>query len=107
MRNGGGEIPRQFFHPTDAYEIRNENAAFNFKNILSENSTLNEMTLTNNTGGSQFLPINNNSDLVKGLETGILSLHCHLKSLEGKYIDLANYYKQELVATNQQESLHS
>jgi len=32
-------------------------------------------------------------EVVKGLETGILSLHNHLKSLEGKYIDLANYYK--------------
>ena len=38
-----------------------------------------------------------NSEAVKGLEIGILSLHSHLKTLEGKYIDLANYYKQELL----------
>lgn len=32
------------------------------------------------------------------LESGILNLHNHLKSLEGKYIDLANFYKQELLS---------
>lgn len=37
------------------------------------------------------------SDIVRNLEAGILSLHGHLKTLEGKYIDLANYYKQELI----------
>ena len=33
---------------------------------------------------------------------GILSLHGHLKTLEGKYIDLANYYKQELIQSTAQ-----
>ena len=43
-------------------------------------------------------------EIVRGLENGILSLHNHLKTLEGKYIDLANYYKQELITkTNQGE----
>lgn len=42
-----------------------------------------------------------NTDIVRGLENGILSLHNHLKTLEGKYIDLANYYKQELIQANQ------
>ena len=41
-----------------------------------------------------------NTDIVRGLENGILSLHNHLKTLEGKYIDLANYYKQELIQAN-------
>ena len=44
-----------------------------------------------------------NSDIVRNLELGILSLHSHLKTLEGKYIDLANYYKQELIQANQSD----
>jgi hypothetical protein len=32
-------------------------------------------------------------DLARGLEVGIVNLHSHLKDLEGKYIDLANFYK--------------
>lgn len=32
------------------------------------------------------------------LEVGIMNLHNNLKNLEGKYIDLANFYKQELLA---------
>ena len=35
----------------------------------------------------------NGRDLAKGLESGILNFHAHLKNLEGKYIDLANFYK--------------
>ena len=52
---------------------------------------------------SQSNNVNNNapsSDIVRNLETGILSLHGHLKTLEGKYIDLANYYKQELIQSS-------
>lgn len=37
---------------------------------------------------------------MRNLEVGILSLHGHLKTLEGKYIDLANYYKQELIQSS-------
>ena len=38
------------------------------------------------------------------MESGILNLHAHLKNLEGKYIDLANFYKQELItAKNDRE----
>lgn len=37
-------------------------------------------------------------EVIKGLESGILNLHSHLKNLEGKYIDLANFYKQELLS---------
>lgn len=40
---------------------------------------------------------------MKGLELGILSLHSNLKTLEGKYIDLANYYKQELIQSSQDD----
>jgi hypothetical protein len=36
-------------------------------------------------------------EIVKSLESGIMDLHSNLKNLEGKYIDLANFYKQELV----------
>jgi hypothetical protein len=36
--------------------------------------------------------------LVYTLENGITNLHINLKSLEGKYIDLANFYKQELLS---------
>ena len=48
-----------------------------------------------NAGGSNYQPIHtsSNSEVVKSLEIGILNLHAHLKTLEGKYIDLANYYK--------------
>ena len=38
-----------------------------------------------------------NPELVKNLESGIMNLHSNLKQLEGKYIDLANFYKKELV----------
>lgn len=33
----------------------------------------------------------------EGLESGVLSLHNNMKTLEEKYIDLANYYKLELI----------
>ena len=52
--------------------------------------------------GFQQQPLAPNSDIVRNLEVGILSLHGHLKTLEGKYIDLANYYKQELISSNQE-----
>ena len=74
----------------------------NFVNDTS-NQTI-EQALSN-AGSSIYRPIhtNNNSDVVKSLEIGILNLHAHLKTLEGKYIDLANYYKQELISTNNEE----
>ena len=34
-----------------------------------------------------------NTELLRGLEAGILNIHSNLKQLEGKYIDLANFYK--------------
>jgi hypothetical protein len=33
----------------------------------------------------------------QSLESGIMNMHTFLKSLESKYIDLANFYKQELL----------
>jgi len=38
------------------------------------------------------------AELASSLEAGIMHLHSNLKSLEGRYIDLANFYKQELLA---------
>lgn len=50
-------------------------------------------------GSQQLLPgDDSNAEIVASLETGIMNLHTNLKNLEGKYIDLANFYKQELVA---------
>lgn len=43
------------------------------------------------------MPRQLNPDLVRSLESGIMNIHNNLKSLEGKYIDLANFYKQELL----------
>jgi len=39
----------------------------------------------------------NKEPIVQTLESGIMNLHINLTSLEGKYIDLANFYKQELL----------
>lgn len=39
---------------------------------------------------------NNNGDV----EIIIMNLYSKMKNLEGKYIDLANFYKQELVKSN-------
>jgi hypothetical protein len=36
--------------------------------------------------------------LANTLETGIMNLHANLKNLEGRYIDLANFYKQEFLS---------
>jgi hypothetical protein len=33
-----------------------------------------------------------------------MNLHTKMKNLENKYIDLANYYKNELVKTNKKQS---
>ena len=46
-----------------------------------------------------------NPELQRNLEAGIMNLHSNLKELEGKYIDLANFYKQELISQNTQ-SVH-
>jgi hypothetical protein len=43
-------------------------------------------------------------EIVKSLESGIMDLHSNLKNLEGKYIDLANFYKQELVRNKNPEA---
>ncbi len=43
---------------------------------------------------------NNNSDV----EIIIMNLYSKMKNLEGKYIDLANFYKQELVKSNKKPS---
>lgn len=37
------------------------------------------------------------------IEYIIMNLYSKMKNLENKYIDLANYYKQELVKTNRKE----
>lgn len=44
---------------------------------------------------------NNNSDV----EIIIMNLYSKMKNLEGKYIDLANFYKQELVKSNKKPSV--
>lgn len=38
------------------------------------------------------------------IEYIIMSLYSKMKNLEGKYIDLANYYKQELVKSSAAKS---
>ena len=44
---------------------------------------------------------------MKNLESGIIKLHSNLKQLEGKYIDLANFYKKELVQKSGKSSTHA
>ena len=48
------------------------------------------------TSGS-ILEVDSGQDLFVLLENGIMNLHNNLKGLEGRYIDLANFYKSKLL----------